>query len=455
VLVLLKLARAVKLGRAYRALAQAGVHPGLLRLCQMAFCSLLGIHLFACSYWVLATRSARPTLDDLGCDPTISPLVESWGVCPEVRGGPLLDRYFHCFYITAVIMKGSNYPAPLETPSKIFTAFMLLTGALLQASVIAAAASLLANLDRHKLALRQRLDEIGAHLAHHKVDGPLRDRVRAFFEYLFHCGHHTNEDELLEGLSEKLRMQLLLARMRTLVEKTPLFRRLSSPCTLALVDLLVPLVVLPREYVLVQGMLGGEMFFVARGLVQVTIVIEGVEYPLEQLGAGGAFGEGSLLRRSTGGDGRRSMSVLTIRFCELLQLSVEDFDWLCRTFDEFQRSVQLLYAERTAAISQQVERVAHEKEPSVRRRSSLSLAFRARRKLSDTRQTDQRQTDQRQADQQSPANDPAAPPPTATAAHPAPPAFAPHSVPPPTAPHPLAKTVRARVRQRVAHATAR
>jgi hypothetical protein len=40
--------------------------------------------------------------------------------------------------------------------------------------------------------------------------------------------------------------------MRTLVEKTPLFRRLSSPCTLALVDLLVPLVVLPREYVLVQ-----------------------------------------------------------------------------------------------------------------------------------------------------------------------------------------------------------
>jgi hypothetical protein len=105
-------------------------------------------------------------------------------------------------------MKGSNYPAPLETPSKIFTAFMLLTGALLQASVIAAAASLLANLDRHKLALRQRLDEIGAHLAHHKVDGPLRDRVRAFFEYLFHCGHHTNEDELLEGLSEKLRMQV-------------------------------------------------------------------------------------------------------------------------------------------------------------------------------------------------------------------------------------------------------
>ena len=47
------------------------------------------------------------------------------------------------------------------------------------------------------------------------------------------------------------------------------FRRLSTPCTLALVDLLVPIVVLPREYIHVQGMPGDEMFFLSRGLVQV------------------------------------------------------------------------------------------------------------------------------------------------------------------------------------------
>ena len=226
--------------------------------------------------------------------------------------------------------------------STVFTGLVLLIGAVLQAGVIAAAASFLANLDKHHLALRQRLDEVDAHLSHHKVDPQLKKKVRSFFEYMFHCGHHTNEEELLDGLSEKLRMQLLLARMRNIVEKAAVFRRLSSPCTLALVDLLAPAVVLPREYVLVQGSVGNEMFFVARGLVQVTIVVDQVEYPLEQLGEGGAFGEGSLLHHH--GQTHRSMSVLTIRFCELLQLGRGDFDWLVQTFSEFQNCVEQLYA---------------------------------------------------------------------------------------------------------------
>ena len=274
---------------------------------------------------------------------------------------------------------------------------MLLIGAVLQAGVIAAAASFLANLDKHRFALRQRLDDVDAHLSHHKVDHQLQKKVRSFFEYLFHCGHHTNEDELLGGLSEKLRMQLLLARMRNIVEKAAVFRRLSSPCTLALVDLLVPVVVLPREYVLVQGMVGNEMFFVARGLVQVTIVIDKVEYALEQLGEGGAFGEGSLLR--CGIQARRSMSVLTIRFCELLQLGRGDFDWLVHTFSEFQDCVQKLcaphsvdtplgttppevtaslvactgrYTERLDTISVQIQKVENESKPGSFRSHSHS-----------------------------------------------------------------------------------
>lgn len=86
----------------------------------MSLLYLLTVHLTSCLYWAVATREAGTTLDDLGCDPAVSPLVESWGVCPELRDDatPLTDMYFHSFYIAAVIMKGSNYPAPLETPSK-------------------------------------------------------------------------------------------------------------------------------------------------------------------------------------------------------------------------------------------------------------------------------------------------------------------------------------------------
>ena len=44
----------------------------------------------------------------------------------------LLYKCGVCFYITAVILKGSNYPAPLETASKVFTGVVLLIGAVLQ-----------------------------------------------------------------------------------------------------------------------------------------------------------------------------------------------------------------------------------------------------------------------------------------------------------------------------------
>ena len=123
-LVVLKILRVVKLGGAKRSLADAGAHPGLLRLLQMSLLYLLIVHLASCLYWAVATREEGATLDDLGCDPAVSPLVESWGVCPELRNAatPLTDKYFHSFYLAAAMMKGSNYPSPLETPSKGATA---------------------------------------------------------------------------------------------------------------------------------------------------------------------------------------------------------------------------------------------------------------------------------------------------------------------------------------------
>ena len=116
---------------------------------------------------------------------------------------------------------------------------VLLIGAVLQAGVIAAAASFLANLDKHRLALRQRLDE-----------------------------------------------------------KAAVFRRLSSPCTLALVDLLAPVVVLPREYVLVQGSVGNEMFFECS--LSQGVSCSGPVAPVLYAGAGSTAAEAARLTPQLG-----------------------------------------------------------------------------------------------------------------------------------------------------------
>ena len=102
---------------------------------QVAMLYLLAVHLFGCAYWAIATRYplSQVTLDDAGCDRRAVALVETWGVCPELRtDGDLFSRYFHSFYWAAVVMKGSNYPAPLEVAHKSFTVLVLLLGAILQ-----------------------------------------------------------------------------------------------------------------------------------------------------------------------------------------------------------------------------------------------------------------------------------------------------------------------------------
>ena len=104
------------------------------------------------------------------------------------------------------------------------------------------------------------------------------------------CGHQTDVDDLFSQLSEKLRMQLLMAKKRRLLLLVEIFQHLTVHCTLQLIDCLDPVIVLPREYVCVQGQRGAEMFFISRGILQVTVVMHGEEFPLQQLRDGGAFG---------------------------------------------------------------------------------------------------------------------------------------------------------------------
>ena len=63
----------------------------------------------------------------------------------------------------------------------MFTACVVFLGAVSQAAVIGASASLLANLDKHSMLLRNRLDEINAHLAYHKIDTKLCAKIGICF----------------------------------------------------------------------------------------------------------------------------------------------------------------------------------------------------------------------------------------------------------------------------------
>merc|ERR1719313_2570158 len=97
---------------------------------------------------------------------------------------------------------------------------------------------------------------------------------------------------------------------------------------------------------MVQGQLGDEMFFINRGLVQVTQFINFVETPVRQLTDGGHFGEIALLSP----DRRRTANVATINFCDLQMLERKNFDRIQREYAEFGEIVKSLSDKRKAEI---------------------------------------------------------------------------------------------------------
>ncbi len=114
---------------------------------------------------------------------------------------------------------------------------------------------------------------------------------------------------------------------REVLAKVPLFRG-SPPVLLHKLALMLKPVAYPADaWVLRQGDAGQEMYFVARGEVE---VLDGSGKQLARLGEGDFFGELSLLRSEP-----RSASIRTTTPCDLFVLEKHDFDEATRNHPEF------------------------------------------------------------------------------------------------------------------------
>ena len=127
----------------------------------------------------------------------------------------------------------------------------------------------------------------------------LQGRVRDFHEYLLECGHTRATDEHLRSLPQSLRENLNLSLRRHLIEAVPLFRALTTFELMELLHAVDTRITVPGEVVVRAGTSGDEMYFVARG--QVDILDGDRSARIATLGVGARVAA----RNSTAGFGRR------------------------------------------------------------------------------------------------------------------------------------------------------
>jgi hypothetical protein len=165
-------------------------------------------------------------------------------------------------------------------------------------------------------------------------------RVRRFYEYLYTSGMMSDDARIykvcpqatlewhipfplpawptatsLSCSSQELPDSLLSAvdmeKQRPLIMKVTMFKDVTPACIVAIIRALESEFAPPREYVIVQGQNGDCMYFINKGVVQLTRFTrrEG-EQPVMQLSDGHHFGEGAIVNNQ-----KRSANALTLTHC--------------------------------------------------------------------------------------------------------------------------------------------
>ena len=134
-------------------------------------------------------------------------------------------------------------------------------------------------------------------------------------------------------------LQIALHLHRGLVESVPIFQGASPAFIEQIIVRLKPEVYPPSHYVIREGEIGNEMYFVKSGQLEAFSEETGQVYSVMKDGA--FFGEIALLNEV-----RRTASVKTLTYCELFVLEREDFEQEMEDYPDFAKHVQAVAGSR-------------------------------------------------------------------------------------------------------------
>ncbi len=147
-----------------------------------------------------------------------------------------------------------------------------------------------------------------------------------------------NAVERYPGIDRRPRLDTKLTAAQ-LVARVPLFANLPEEAQTRISRRLRPRLTLPNERVIRKGDRGESMFFIASGAVRLSLPSGDIE-----LGSGAFFGELALIT------GRpRSNDVISLGFCQLLELLEPDFRGLLAEDEAMKREIEGIAQERLSA----------------------------------------------------------------------------------------------------------
>ena len=268
---------------------------------------------------------------------------------------PVVLQYLQCFSYAVNTMAGlSRGYFPTHDAQLLCSLFTTICGVFTYAVIIAVVASSLA-IRSHVAKFEQVLQEVKEIIGHEvnsdRLPQSFMNDVLSYHKHLFRTTSQIHSDEdVLDDLPTQLKVSVDLVTGRNTIGKLQFLKGLDDDDALvyALQQCLTSVVLPPNYVVFQEGDTGAEMFFIRHGRCQVLRagIVEA------EVGPGSIFGEISLIANV-----RRTATVQTISFCNLLVLRDSKFRVIMDQFPEVYKRIQKRATARIKAMRGFVGRV--------------------------------------------------------------------------------------------------
>ena len=308
-------------------------NPGFLRVVKFLISILILMHWLACAWFFTAFAVAFPA--------------DSWAVRAGIENAGPIAQYIRSLYWTITTMTTVGYGdiTPARPTEYVFASMIMLMGASIYAFIIGSVASLLSSIQAAKNTHWERIDSVTEFLRQRHVPADINSKVRNYYEYVWDHSRGVDKNDLLNDLPGPLRLEILLHLAKKILDTVPLFKYCSPVLRNELLISLESRTYSPDSYIVREGESGKAIYFITEGSVEITS--EEGDKSWGTMSEGDYFGYMSVVLGE-----RRTASLKTLGYCDLLILKVDDFDRIKSEFPEFNDVLKRVSGERTEQLSE-------------------------------------------------------------------------------------------------------
>jgi hypothetical protein len=328
-----RLLRVVRLFVIFSRWQQASwTNSGYLRILKFFVAVMLLIHWIGCAWFLLAF------IDDFPHD--------CWVVTMGIKEADSMTQYVRSLYWAIVTMTTVGYGdiTPNRNIEYVFTMLVMLLGASMYAFIIGNIASLFSSIDSARASFWNRIEALNQYLRSRQVPSVVNKQVRNYYEYLWARHRGVREDALFDDLPVSFRLDILQHLTRDLLEKVPLFKYCSATLKNVLLMALKPQTYPPDGYIVREGEVGEEIYFIGEGIAEITSdegknihgTLEGGDY----------FGDLSFILGE-----KRTASVRALTYCEVFVLTRNVFDRIKNEYPELKNVLKEMSSRKTDKVS--------------------------------------------------------------------------------------------------------